>query len=216
MNNLTETIFSIEMIPDEIFENMQGKSFQENEWITRNELRYLRVFHYGFDGKVHQGELIVNEQIAEEILEIMKELFAHQYPIEKMRLIDEYDADDNRSMEDNNSSAFNYRLIAGTNRLSRHSLGLAIDINPKYNPYIRPDGMGGMLTEQEGSEVYADRSQEFPYKIDEKDLCYRLFKDKDYVWGGDWTTVKDYQHFQKNFSKECENNSSLFCFSVVE
>lgn len=193
-----EPIFFIQEIPDEIFRKMLGKSFPENAKISRGELRYLRVSHYGFDGKAHQGELIVNHKIAEEILEIMQELFAQQYPIEKIRLMDVYDADDNRSMADNNSSAFNYRLIAGTNRLSKHSLGLAIDINPKYNPYIRPDGQGGMLIEPEGSEAYADRSREFPYKIEEKDLCYHLFRERGYVWGGDWTTVKDYQHFQKD------------------
>jgi len=198
INDTTKPLFIIEKISDEVFSYMQGKSFHENEWISKDNLRYLRVSHYGFDKKIHIGELIVNEQIADEMIEIMKILYKNKYPIEKMKLIDEYDADDNRSMEDNNSSAFNYRLIAGTNRLSRHSLGLAIDINPKYNPYIRPDGQGGMLTEPEGSEAYADRNKDFPYKIDENDLCYRLFKERNYVWGGDWTTVKDYQHFQKN------------------
>lgn len=195
------TTFTIEQIPDDIFATMQGKTFQENEWISREDLRYLRVSHYGFDGEIHMGELIVNEKIAEEILEIMQELFKHQYPIEKMKLMDVYDGNDNRAMEDNNSSAFNYRLIAGTNRLSKHSLGLAIDINPLYNPYIRPDEQGGTLIEPVGSEGYADRTKEFSYKIDEKDLCYQLFKARNYVWGGDWTTVKDYQHFQKNISQ---------------
>lgn len=198
MESVQEPVFSIEQISDDIFRNMQGRSFQENEWITRDELRYLTVAHIGFDGRVHQGELVVNRLIAEEILEIMQKLFIYRYPIEKMILIDAYDGDDNRSMADNNSSAFNYRLIAGTQRLSRHSLGLAIDINPRYNPYIRPDGSGGMLTEPEGSAVYADRSRSFPYKIDDADICCRLFKEHGYVWGGDWTTVKDYQHFQKN------------------
>lgn len=193
----TEPEFSIQEIPDSIFLNMYGKSFRENPYISRKDLSYLKIAHYGFEGKVHQGELIVNRQIAEEILVIMKELHAHQYPIEKMLLIDAYGADDNRSMADNNSSAFNYRLIAGTDRLSSHSLGLAIDINPMYNPYIRPDGQGGKLTEPEGSLPYADRRKDFPYKIDENDICYRLFKEHGYIWGGDWTRVKDYQHFQK-------------------
>lgn len=188
--------FSIQKIPDSVFEKMKGRSFRENPHISRNDLRYVKLPHYGFDEKVHRGELIVNQQIAEEILVIMKELYANRYPIEKMILVDAYDADDNRAMADNNSSAFNYRLIAGTNRLSLHSLGLAIDINPRYNPYIRPDGHGGILTEPEGSRLYADRSLDFPYKIDEKDLCYRLFKEHGYIWGGDWTTVKDYQHFE--------------------
>lgn len=197
MSNLVEPVFTIEEIPEKIFENMQGKSFHENEWISREDLRYLQVSHYGFDKKIHLGELIVNHRIAKEILEIMKDLFEHQYPIEKMVLIDAYDGDDNRSMEDNNSSAFNYRLIAGTDRLSNHALGLAIDINPKYNPYIRADGQGGILIEPAGSEGYADRNMKFPYKIDDNDLCYLLFKAKGYTWGGNWTTPKDYQHFEK-------------------
>lgn len=191
-------IFTAEKIPDEIFQNMIGKTYQENPWITREDLRYLTVPHYGFDGKIHTGEMIVNEKIAAEILEIMQELFHHQYPIEKMRLMDAYDGDDNRAMADNNSSAFNYRLIAGTSRLSKHALGVAIDINPLYNPYIRPGAEGSMITEPEGSKNYADRSREFPYKIDENDLCLKLFRKHGYIWGGDWSTVKDYQHFQRN------------------
>ena len=118
--------------------------------------------------------------------------------IEKMRLIDVYGGDDNRSMEDNNSSGFNYRLIAGTTRLSKHGLGMAIDINPRYNPYIRPDGTGGVIVEPKGSEPYADRDGRSPYLIKEGDLCLELFREHGYTWGGDWHTVKDYQHFQKN------------------
>lgn len=200
MSKKEEPEFSIQKIPDDIFQAMQGRSYRDNPYISGEDLRYLKVSHYGFDGRSHPGELVVNHQIAEEILDIMKELYVHRYPIEKMVLIDAYDGDDNRSMADNNSSAFNYRLIAGTNRLSSHSLGLAIDINPRYNPYIRPDGKGGKLTEPEGSLPYVDRTKDFPYKIDENDLCYRLFTEHGFIWGGDWTTVKDYQHFQKKIS----------------
>ncbi len=189
--------FSSGPIPDGIFEKMQGRSYRENPWIAREDLRYLLVGHYGFDGEPRQGELIVNERIAGELLEIFQELFECRYPIEKMRLVDVYDGDDNASMADNNSSAFNYRLIAGTNRLSRHSLGLAIDINPRFNPYIRPDGQGGTVTEPAGSEQYADRTRDFPYKLEETDPCCRIFLEHGYAWGGHWTTVKDYQHFQK-------------------
>ena len=197
MFEIEKTLFSCQPVPDEVFLTMQGRSYRENPHISREDLRYLSVSHMGFDGKAHMGELIVHQLIADEILEIMEVLFEHRYPIEKMRLMDAYNGDDNASMADNNSSAFNYRLIAGTDRLSRHSLGLAIDINPLYNPYIRPDGAGGMLIEPPGSEAFADRSRNFPYKIDEEDLCLKLFQERGYIWGGNWSTVKDYQHFQK-------------------
>ena len=193
-----EVTFAVCPISDAMFETMKGITFWENPWITREDLRYLKVGHCGFDRMDHQGELVVHKVIAEEVLEIFRELFQRRYPIEKMRLMDVYGGDDNSSMEDNNSSAFNYRLIAGTNRLSKHGFGMAIDINPRYNPYIRPDGTGGVIVEPKGSEEYLNRSEKNPYFIKEGDLCLKLFRKHGYTWGGDWTTVKDYQHFQKN------------------
>lgn len=195
-----EITFLAEPIPDPVFEKMRGRTFFENPYIAREDLSYLTIGHYGFDGVGRRGELVVHKRIANEVLEIFRELFLQRYPIEKVRLMDEYEGDDNRAMEDNNSSAFNYRLIAGTKRLSKHSLGLAIDINPKYNPYIRPDGTGGWIIEPPSGVDYVDREQSFPYKIGEGDLCLRLFRERGYVWGGDWTSVKDYQHFQKMIS----------------
>lgn len=189
--------WSIENITEPVFERINGISYRENDVIKLADLRYLRLLHTGFDGQTHTGELIVNRQIAEEILDIMKTLYENRYPIERMLLVDEYGGDDNRSMADNNSSAFNYRVIAGTTRLSKHSLGLAIDINPRYNPYIRPGENGERIVEPAGSEAYADRQADFAYKIDEHDLCYRLFVSHGFTWGGSWHTVKDYQHFQK-------------------
>ena len=102
-------------------------------------------------------------------------------------------------MEDNNTSCFNYRVVDGTNSLSKHALGRAIDINPFYNPYVVFDknGTGETYISPGGSEIYADRSQNFPYKIDENDLCYKLFKEHGFTWGGNWNSSKDYQHFQK-------------------
>lgn len=192
-----DSLFYSEEITDTVFKRINGVSYQENDTVGREELRYLRVLHMGFDGQIHIGELIVNCQIAEDILTIMKKLYENKYPIEKMVLVDEYGGDDNRSMEDNNSSAFNYRVIAGTTRLSKHSLGLAIDINPRYNPYVRPGETGEIIVEPSGSEAYVDRQSEFDYKIDEHDLCYQLFSQYGFTWGGSWNTVKDYQHFQK-------------------
>lgn len=184
-------------ISDPIEQMILNHSYVPNENISLSELKYLRVLHIGFDGKTHIGELIVNESIAGDILSIMKELYDNRYPIEKMVLIDQYEADDNRSMEANNSSAFNYRMIAGSTKLSKHSLGLAVDINPQYNPYIRKDAAGNTMIEPENGSEFTDRFKDFPYKIDAQDLCYQLFTAHGFTWGGDWNSVKDYQHFEK-------------------
>ncbi len=191
-----ESLFYSEELSEEIQQRIWNNSYQENDNISLDELRYLRVLHIGFDGKTHIGELMVNQVIAEDILEIMSELYKQEYPIEKMVLIDVYGAEDESSMSDNNTSAFNYREIAGSSKLSRHALGLAIDINPKYNPYVKEKN-GELLVSPSNGSLYADRSQEFSYKIAEGDLCLQLFREHGFTWGGSWNSVKDYQHFEK-------------------
>lgn len=186
-------------IPDHIKEKITGISFPEKEGlISYDDLAYVVVEHYDLNGDLHQGELICNQAIAQDLVDIFRELYNNHYPIEKIRLVDEYNGDDDLSMLDNNTSCFNYRTVAGTDRLSNHAYGMAIDINPFYNPYV-------VLTDQTEiervspveSSAYADRTTEFPYKIDENDLAYKLFSEHGFIWGGHWKTVKDYQHFEK-------------------
>lgn len=167
--------------------------------VSYDDLRYLNVKYYDFNGEIQIGELICNKAIAQDLVEIFYELYLNEYQIEKIRLIDEYNGDDTASMLDNNTSCFNYRVVEGTSSLSKHAIGCAIDINPFYNPYIvyNKDGSGETYISPEGSEIYADRSQNFPYKIDENDLCFKLFKEHGFTWGGNWNSCKDYQHFQK-------------------
>lgn len=174
-------------------------SDDETPAVAYEDLRYLNVMYYDFNGEPQTGELICNKEIAADLVEIFYELYLSEYQIEKIRLIDEYGGDDTASMKDNNTSCFNYRLVDGTDSLSKHALGCAIDINPFYNPYVvfNRDGSGETYISPEGSEIYADRSRDFPYKIDENDLCYRLFKAHGFTWGGDWNSSRDYQHFQK-------------------
>ena len=100
---MSTQIFTISPIPDDIFAKMQGKSFKDNCTVPRDDLRYIKVLHVGFDGETHVGELVVNRVIADDVLDIFKQLYEAGYEIEKIRLIDEYDADDERSMRDNNS-----------------------------------------------------------------------------------------------------------------
>lgn len=165
--------------------------------ITLDELRYVHILHYDFDGNPAEGELICNEYIARDLVEIFYELYCNEYRLEKVLLIDEYDGDDIASMEDNNTSCFNYRVVAGSSSLSRHAYGLAIDINPLYNPYITYKKDGTLNVSPASGESYADRTSNFPYKIDKDDLCYKLFTQYGFTWGGNWNHSKDYQHFQK-------------------
>ncbi len=188
--------FYISEIPDDISEKMQGRSYKADCTVPRKELRYIHVLHMGFDGQTHEGELVVNKAIADDVLEIFEELYKAEYPIEKVRLVDEYDADDEASMSDNNSSAFNFRFISHTTKISKHGMGMAVDINTLYNPYVKTVD-GKLSIEPANAADYVDRSADFPYKIDHDDLCYKLFTEHGFEWGGDWTHSKDYQHFEK-------------------
>jgi len=176
---------------------MQGKTWHDNPYIRRSDLRYLRISHYDLEGRVHVGEMICNKLIADKLLAIFRELYAAHYPIQRMRLPDNYDADDERQMRDNNTSCFNYRNVSGSRNLSKHARGLAIDINTLYNPYIRYSKKdGSRIVEPATAVKYCDRKATFPYKITTSDLCYKLFIKHGFTWGGAWRTMKDYQHFE--------------------
>lgn len=191
----SKKVFTIEKIPEKIWKKINGNSYKKNETIKPSDLRYLTITYYGFDGKSHKGEMIVNKKIAKKTVAVFKELYKEKYPIEKMVLIDEYDADDEDSMKDNNTCAFNYRTIAGTSKLSNHGLGLAIDINPLYNPYVKVKKGKTIVSPKEGKK-YADRGVDCEYMIQKNDICVKTFKKYGFSWGGSWNSVKDYQHFE--------------------
>ena len=191
-----DTGFTSSPIDSVVFARMKGKSYKDNCTIPLSELRYLRVLHYDFDGNVCQGELVCNKLISNDLLEIFETLFNACYPIECMVLIDDFDADDERSMTANNTSCFNFRTVAGTNKLSAHSRGMAIDINPLYNPYVKQI-RGKTVVSPSAASAYVNRTKQFPYKIDRQDLCYKLFVAHGFRWGGAWRSSKDYQHFEK-------------------
>ena len=194
---LQAQVFTAQDIPDSIWVRMQGRSYPQECGIARSELRYLELSHYDFNGEEHIGQMVCNRQIADDLLYIFRKLYETEYPIGRMRLIDDYDASDQLSMADNNTSCFCYRRIAGSKTLSKHSTGMAVDVNPLYNPclYVR----SGRVLPPEG-KPYArdrDRRKDIPGKIDTADLCYRLFLSRGFRWGGSWRSLKDYQHFEK-------------------
>ena len=188
---------------DAIYQRINGKSYRENPDITLSELRYLKVLHINFDGQIQVGELIINARIADATLAIFRRLYENRYPICQMRLIDDFwDTDgvttDRISILHDNTSAFNYRVIANTTTLSNHALGMAIDINPFENPYVYLNADGSYDLEGfEQAEIDSLLYREgYPHAIDHDDLAYQLFTAYGFSWGGDWTNVKDYQHFE--------------------
>lgn len=191
-----DACFFAQDIPDEVFERMDGVSYKEGCPVTREELSYCRVLYVGDDEAAYVGELVVNDAIADDILEIFRELYKAGYKIGSICLVDDYGGDDNLSMVDNNTSAFNFRIVNNTSTLSRHAYGMAIDINPLYNPWIYEKDGKTIVDPPTGME-YADRSLENEYYLTGEDLCTQLFLEHGFSWGGNWEDSKDYQHFSK-------------------
>lgn len=193
----TNRCFASMPISDAVFGRIYGNSYKKDCRVLRSSLRYLHLLHYTEDGRIKLGEMICHKDIADDLTDIFRKLFEAKYPIENMQLIDNYGADDIRSMEHNNTTCFNHRTVAGSKKLSNHSLGKAVDINPLYNPYVKRRQDGTYKVSPEKGRKYADRTKTFKYKIDRNDLAYRLFKQHGFRWGGDYRSLKDYQHFEK-------------------
>ena len=154
------------------------------------QLRAIDVRHFGNDGAVHTGRLIVAANLANGMVEMFRDLYNARYPIERMEPIDVYGGDDMRSMRANNTSAFNCRAVTGGTGWSEHAYGRAIDVNPFVNPYVK----GSTVLPPE-SAPYADRSRNDPGMIHSDDAVVRAFAKRGWSWGGYWSSLKDYQHF---------------------
>lgn len=160
--------------------------------VEPGQLRRVELNHIGFDGRTHVGQLVVNQDRVPQVIAVFEELYRIRYPIEKIRTVELYPgAEDELSMRDNNTSAFNCRDIPGTGRWSYHAYGRAIDINPLINPYID----NGDLQPQNAAP-YLDRTRSDPGMLHEGDPAVRAFTDRGWQWGGRWTDPIDYQHFE--------------------
>ena len=188
--------FAAEPIPDGVWARMQGKTYKENPYIVREDLEHVKVLHWDYDQQIHVGEMICSRQIASIVVDIMRKLYDNGYNIQRMVLPDVYNADDEAQMRDNNSSCFCYRAISGSTKLSKHARGLAVDINTLYNPYYKDREDGTRYVQPATAVDYCNRDWDFAYKIDHNDLCYKLFIEAGFEWGGDWTSCKDFQHFE--------------------
>ena len=182
---------SVSTIPAGLRETMTGVSWRPGCPVPLDDLRLVRASHWGFDGRVREGRIVVHRDVARDVLTVLRRLYAARFPIRRMVPVDAYAASDFRSIEADNTSAFNCRPVEGTTRWSEHAYGRAIDLNPIENPYVYADG----TTSHRASRPYLRRS---PYRAGmavEGGVVVRAFDAVGWGWGGRWPGIKDYQHF---------------------
>jgi hypothetical protein len=181
---------SIAPIPPALAERMSGVSWRPGCPVALRDLRLLTLRHRGFDGAVRTGRLVVHHDVARDVVTVFRRLYEEGFPIRRMRLVDAYGGSDFRSIEADNTSAFNCRRVEGTGRWSEHAYGRAIDVNPIENPYV-----SGGRTSHPASVPYLDRSRVRPGMAVEGGPLVRAFDAIGWGWGGRWSTAADYQHF---------------------
>ena len=185
-------------LTEELKVRITGLSFPEDASdcrMTYEDLRYVGLMYIDYNGEEQVGELMVHRMVAQDILEIFYKLYLYGYQLSSVRLVDDYGqpGQDSLSMADNNTSAFCYRKVNNSKKLSWHSFGAAVDINPVENPYIN-----GKSVSPEAGRAYLDRKDLRPHMITHEDYAYTLFKEYGWKWGGDFKGDKDYQHFYKD------------------
>lgn len=186
-NDYTATISPI---PDDV----AGRSSWVEECpVTLDDLAYITLSHHGFDGAIHTGELIVNASVAEDVVWVFEQLFDAAFPIEQMRVITKDEIDAPPTGDWNDTTSFVCRPAVGSTRWSQHAFGLAIDINPFHNPYVKGD-----LVLPELASAYLDRDRDVPGMIMRNDVAFQAFAEIGWGWGGDWNSLKDWMHFSQS------------------
>jgi hypothetical protein len=178
-------------IGPELRARMIGVSWRGGCPVPLRDLRLVTAPHWGFDGRVHSGAVVVHEDVAAAVVSVLRRLYTARFPIRRMRPIEAYGGSDFASIEDDNTSAFNCRRATGSRRWSEHAYGRAIDVNPIENPYVE----AGRVYHT-ASRSYVDRSGRRPGMASPGGVLVDAFRDVGWGWGGEWTgSVKDYQHF---------------------
>ena len=171
---------------------MIGVSWHEGCPVPISDLRIIDMTHWDFDGNVAYGELVVNADVADAVVTVFRQMYDGHFPIRRMERVDVYGGSDDASMAADNTSAFNCRNKTGsTTSWSVHSYGRAIDINTVENPYV-----SGSTVLPPAGAAYLDRSDVRPGMIVDGDVVTRAFAKQKFDWGGDWHSLKDYQHFE--------------------
>ncbi len=172
---------------------MEGVSWHADCPLSLDELRLVRLRYWGFDGRPHWGELVVHSDSVTPIVDAFRSLYESRFPIRQMRLVDEFAGDDEQSMAADNTSAFNCRLVPGTSTWSEHAYGRAVDINPLENPWVHEGQV-----DPPSAAPWVDRTGSDPAMIRHGDAVWQAFTAVGWKWGGDWTSLQDYQHFSAN------------------
>ncbi|HEY8774284.1 MAG TPA: M15 family metallopeptidase [Gaiellaceae bacterium] len=180
----------IQPIPPATRARMTGVSWHPGCPVPLSDLRLIALTYRGFDGRAHTGLLIANRDAASTLVGVFRRLYAARFPIRRMQLVDTYGGDDYRSIEADNTSAFNCRVATGSTHWSQHAYGRAIDVNPIENPYVN-----GGTTSHPASTPYLDRSRRRPGMAFEGGVLVEAFRTAGWGWGGSWNGIKDYQHF---------------------
>jgi hypothetical protein len=182
---------SVSPLPPSLRKTMTGVSWRPGCPVRLDDLRLVRATHRGFDGRVRTGRLIVHRDVARDVVGVLRKLYAAGFPIRRMVPVDAYGGSDFRSIEADNTSAFNCRFVDGTTRWSEHAYGRAVDLNPIENPYVTSSG----TTSHPASVPYLRRT---PYRRGmavDGGVAVRAFETAGWSWGGRWSGAKDYQHF---------------------
>lgn len=177
-------------VPDDV---LARSSWSEECPVAPEDLAYLTMSHYGFDGEFHMGEMVVNASVADQIVEVFRRLHEAKFPIEQMRVIAAEEVDAHPTGDWNDTTSFVCRPAVGSSSWSQHALGLAIDINPFHNPYVKGD-----LVLPELASAYADRDDVRPGMIVEGDVVTDAFGAIGWGWGGRWNSLLDWMHFSRS------------------
>jgi hypothetical protein len=185
---------AVSPVGTELRRTMTSVSWRPGCPVGFRDLRLVTATHWGFDGRVRNGRLVVHRSAAQPIVRVLRRLYSRRYPIRRMRLVDAYGGSDFRSIEADNTSAFNCRRVEGTSRWSMHAYGLAIDVNPIENPYVTADGR----VFHRASRPYVDRTRVRPGMAYAGGALVEAFRSVGWGWGGSWSGARDYQHFSAN------------------
>lgn len=215
--NTKKFLFEVYEIDSKIFKRINNKSYINNEFVSIQDLVYIKLVHYDYENNIRVGELIIHKAILNETKKIFKDLFKIKYQINSMKLIDDYwknnpDESDRNSILNNNSSAFCYRNATNKKTLSNHALGISIDINPLDNPYIPRNkdhtfNYSGLTEYEKNTLIDRDnKAKENPHIITLNDEACKIFKKYGFECGGIWPKRSilnpcDWQHFQPNKKK---------------
>jgi hypothetical protein len=185
---------TVQPIPSAMRAQMIGVSWHRGCPVGLGELRLITLTYRGFDGRAHTGRLVANTTAAPVLVSAFRRLYTAGFPIRRMEPVDRYGGDDFRSIEADNTSAFNCRAATGSSHWSNHAYGLAVDVNPIENPYV-----SGGRSSHTASAPYLDRSRHRPGMAYQGGVVVEAFRAAGWGWGGNWSgSVRDYQHFSYN------------------